>query len=215
LCVALAALGLFLYEQYLDGEIAKAKEQMSEASDQIDSEVQQKLVDFDIRLAAASQLLERHIAPSRVLSLLGESTLESVEFNTLTFEANDFSNVALKLEGSTQDFAHVAAQADVLRSNTELQNALVSGLSISRRTEDDGVAFTLEAQVKPKFVRYVSRRSSQSSTNNEAAEGGAFNGDTFADDEDLSNAFEDAFENAFEDEDATSTDADPAESDSQ
>lgn len=151
--VAGAAVGVFVYGQFLQSEIEASKEQIAQAYGNINLERQEELRSFDARLKAGSRLLAMHNAPSRLLASIGNSTLSRIEFEVLELTMVDGS-VMLTIEGIAPDFAAVAAQADELRDNQELQSALVNNLEIDQTDQGDVVAFTIEAEIRPEAVRY-------------------------------------------------------------
>jgi len=153
--VLLIALGVFLYGQYIDNANAELERKISEEADQIDEDELAELVAFDARLNSVQKLLDNHIAASRVLKLLGETTVTSIQFSALEF-ATGGSAPTVRISGLSPDFRSVAAQVGILRANDEFAKTLISELSIEEEEVGGGdIAFIIDAQMRQDAVRYI------------------------------------------------------------
>lgn len=153
--VLIIALGVFLYGQYIDNSNAELERKISEEADQIDEDELAELTAFDARLNSVQKLLDNHIAASRVLKLLGETTVTSIQFNALEFNAGG-SAPSVRISGLSPDFRSVAAQVGILRANDEFVKTLISELSIEEEEVGGGdIAFIIDAQMRSDVIRYT------------------------------------------------------------
>ena len=153
LIVALMAGGVFLYGQYLDNINAQIEQEISKEADNIDKEVLNELKIFDARLNSVDELLSGHIASSKLLKLIGETTVKSISFDSLEFKLlGDTPTVSIS--GVAPDFRSVAAQVGILRVNENFQKVLMSELGMSEEGVGRKITFKIDVQVDPEVIGY-------------------------------------------------------------
>lgn len=154
LFVASGALGagVFLYEQYLVQSEASKVSQLERASAAFEPALIQELARLDDRMRSSQDVLGRHIAPSVFFRMLEETTIQSVSFRTLTFEATDPQRLTISMDGIADSVNAIALQADLFSQVGVITNPIFS--NIDRRS--DGVHFSLTAFVAPSALSYAS-----------------------------------------------------------
>jgi len=153
LIAILASGAIFAYQKILERSIVTKKEELVRAQEAFEPSLIQELVRLDTRIAAAETLLDQHIAPSFVLQLLQDITLETVQFDgfTLTVPDNADGDIELSMEGRAVGFSAVALQSDEFAKSPYLKDPLFSGLAV---TQTGGVLFSVSAVISPELLRY-------------------------------------------------------------
>jgi hypothetical protein len=147
---ALAA-GVFVYDQYLGTSSASKLDQLQRAKAAFEPSLIQELTRLDDRMSAAGHLLGSHIAPSAFFGALEQTTLETVSFRTLEFNANDPVKMSIKMAGVARSVNSIALQADLMSKAGFVTSPIFS--DIDRNV--DGVHFNLTALVSPSSINYV------------------------------------------------------------
>jgi hypothetical protein len=146
---ALAA-AVYLYGQYLNQELASEQQSLELSKRSFAPADIDRLTRLGDRLHAADGVLSAHIAPSGFFHMLEQSTLTTVAFSGLTFDASNPQNVVVKLPGVAESVNSIALQADVFTKGGALGSPIFS--NIARR--QDGVHFDLSATVNSSLIRY-------------------------------------------------------------
>lgn len=147
---AVLAVGVFLYEQFLQTQSQSKLDQLQRAKAAFEPALIQQLTRLDDRMHTADTLLASHLAPSLFFNVLQQVTLQTVSFDSLNFDGSDPSNMSLRLSGVAQSVNSIALQADLFAKSTLLQSPIFSGIN----RQSDGVHFTVDAKLNPDLVRY-------------------------------------------------------------
>jgi hypothetical protein len=147
---ALAA-AVFLYGQYAQTSGASKLDQLQRAEAAFEPSLIQQLTRLDDRMQASETILNAHLAPLAFFDALQQTTLTTVSFQTLDFEAPDPQHMTIKMSGVGEEVNSIALQADLFSKSGVITNPIFS--DISRQT--DGVHFTLTAAVNPTAINYV------------------------------------------------------------
>jgi len=155
LCVASVALaiGMFLYAEYLKASSASKIDQLERARAAFEPPLINELTRLDDRMRAASEVLGKHIAPSEFFKMLEQTTIQSVGFSSLNFEATDDKNMAIRMDGVAGSVNAIALQADLFSKGGMLTSPIFSNIN----RELDGIHFSLSAVVNPTKINYVQR----------------------------------------------------------
>lgn len=144
--------GVFLYHQFLSSNASAKQEQIKQARSAFEPALISELLRLDSRLTAANAILAKHLAPSELFRLLGELTLQSISYDSLEYAVQEDGTITLTMEGVAQSVNGVALQADVFGKH----NAIVSPIFSDLNFVSGGVSFTVNAEVNPSALRYVS-----------------------------------------------------------
>ncbi len=142
--------GVFLYDQYLQTSSTAKLQQLERARQAFEPSLIQELTRLDDRMHAASAILDGHIAPTIFFNILEQLTLQTVAFNSLTFQGNDAQNMTITMDGIARSVNSIALQADNLSKSGAITSPLFS--NIDRRL--DGVNFNLTAKINPTSINY-------------------------------------------------------------
>jgi hypothetical protein len=145
-----AALGVFLYEQYLTGVRDNKRAEVEQAEEAINSSAVEEFIRTRERFTSADELLNGHIAASKFFALLEGLTLESVRFNTLSFKLADDRTAEIQMTGVARTFNALAAQSSAFASETRIRRAIFSDIDVN----DTGtVSFALSADLTPGLLK--------------------------------------------------------------
>lgn len=147
-----AAGGAFAYSKYLDKALADKDASLKKAEGAFDIASIVDLSRLDIRLTQARELLQSHVAPSGVFTFLAATTLERVQFTSLTLEIDEGGSGDIVLSGIADSFSSLALQSDQFSAAKVLRNVVFSGISTDARGR---VVFSVSANVDPSVLSYA------------------------------------------------------------
>ena len=153
-CTVIAAVGLFLYTKSIEASIANKKESLERSQSKFEPGLIQLLADLDSRLINATDILETHVAPSKLFSILERATVQTVRFTNFTYSYDEQLNeVSLSLSGEGQSYASVALQSDEFEENALFRNPVFSGVDLNETT--GLVSFNVSVSVDVAEIQYV------------------------------------------------------------
>lgn len=145
---------VFLYEQYAQSSSASKLDQLQRAKAAFEPSLIQELTRLDDRMRVAETLLNAHLAPTALFNALSQSTLATVSFQSLDFQAVDAQHLKIKMQGIARGVNSIALEGDIFSKNGIIANPIFS--NISRQL--DGVHFTLNAVVNPMTISYLAQQ---------------------------------------------------------
>ena len=145
------AVGVFLYGQFLQTQSASKVSQLQTAEQAFEPSLIEQLTRLDDCMHAADTILAAHIAPTGFFSALEQSTLQTVSFRTLDFEAPDASHITIKMQGVAQSVNSIALQSDLFTKGGVITSPIFSNIA----QQSDGVHFDLAADVNPSAISYA------------------------------------------------------------
>lgn len=153
LLVASGALAgaVFLYSQYVHSSAASKLDQLKRAEGAFEPSLIQQLTRLDDRMTAGEQILTNHIAPTELFAALQATTLSTVSYQTLDFEAEDAQHMQLKMTGVAEGVNSIALQADLMSKSGVFTSPIFSDIS----RQNDGVHFSVAALINPASLSYV------------------------------------------------------------
>lgn len=153
LFVASAALaaGVFLYQQYLQSSATSKVNQLERAKAAFEPSLIHELTRLDDRMRGAGDVLGRHLAPSAFFRMLEQTTIASISFTSLDFEATDASHMTIKMDGVAGSVNAIALQADLFSKGGMVTSPIFSNID----RESDGVHFKFAALLNPAALNYV------------------------------------------------------------
>ncbi len=150
----LAAAGcVFAYNRYLTKSIDTMTATLNEKFAHFDNKAVDQISALDIRLETAKKILNSHLIISKLLELIGQNTLKSIQFRSFNYAATDGSNPVLTLLGRAPDFSSVALQSDTFSDQKYLKNQIFSNLALD--SVSGGVTFKFTGTVDPSNFKYM------------------------------------------------------------
>lgn len=147
---ATLAAGVFLYSQYLTTSANSKKDQLERAKQAFEPALIQDLTRLDDRMKAADTILGDHVAPTSLLHLLEQLTLQTVSFSSFDFGHSD-KGIELSMHGIAQSVNSIALEADLLSRSGVITNPIFS--NINRQAL--GVNFDFVASVNAEALNYA------------------------------------------------------------
>ena len=145
------AVGVFLYQQYLQSSSASKVDQLERAKAAFEPSLILELTRVDDRMRAAGEILGGHTAPSAIFRMLEAMTITTVAFRSFDFAATESGNISVKMDGVADSVNSIALQADLFSKGGMITNPIFSNIN----RETDGVHFNLSALVDPAAINYA------------------------------------------------------------
>lgn len=159
---ALAAYGAtFAWQFKLNAQIAGQEESLRKTKEEFDERFVQDASRLNARIEEGGQILQNHVSPSSLYSLLEEYTLQTVSFANFSFEDNQDGTLTVRGAGDAVRYESIVLQSDAFGRSGFLRNVLFSGLAPA--ADNSSIGFTFEATLDPRLVLY--RNSLPSATN--------------------------------------------------
>ncbi|HAO64603.1 TPA: hypothetical protein DCQ44_01320 [Candidatus Taylorbacteria bacterium] len=146
-----ASVGVYLYGNIIQNSITAKNIDLSNKIKSFDTASVDHFVQLDGRLQAASTLLNNHLAISSLLKLIGDNTVQSVQFTDMKYNSDDAGKLTLNLSGKAPNFASVALQSDTFSAQPYFQNQVFSSLGLAL---DGSVTFKFTASVDSSILQY-------------------------------------------------------------
>jgi hypothetical protein len=153
--------GVFFYGQYLNGSNTNKLAQLTRARDQFQPALVQQLQRLDDRMNSSNGLLQAHLAPLALFTMLEQTTITNIQFTALTFDATDMQHIALKMNGVADSVNSVALQSDLFAKSGAIQNPIFSNID----RQPDGVHFDFTGLVNPVSLNYTQLLAGQAASN--------------------------------------------------
>ncbi len=145
-----SVIGVYLYKISLDANIKSRVNSINLAEKAFEPTVILSLKKLDIRLNAATELLNKHIALSDFLNSLGEATLPGISFNDFEFTFNENAS-EVSVNGEARSYLAIAQQSDLFEKNKYIKNPIFSDFQL---TDIDTVTFSLTFTLDPDLLLY-------------------------------------------------------------
>ncbi|MCD5390101.1 MAG: hypothetical protein LR005_01840 [Candidatus Pacebacteria bacterium] len=142
--------GVYAYKFNVSSGLKNKIDSINTAEKAFEPTVILELKKLDIRLRAATDLLDKHTALSDFFDSFGESTLPSLSFSEFSFTYNEVSS-EITMTGESKGYLPIAQQSDLFEKNQYIQNHIFSDFELS----DDGmVIFSLGFSLNPELTYY-------------------------------------------------------------
>jgi hypothetical protein len=147
---AVSVIGVFLYKLRLAAVVESRIESINRAEKAFEPSAILELRKLDIRLRAATELLENHVAVTDFFRSFGETTLPDVQYSGISI---DFSQEVPEVSttGVARGYLPIAQQGDLFEENRFIQNPIFSNFS---RTDVDRISFSLSFSLNPELLVY-------------------------------------------------------------
>lgn len=142
--------GVFLYKLRLATVVNSKIESINLAEKSFEPAVILELRQLDIRLRAANELLENHVAVVDFFESLGETTLPDVQYSGIDIDfSEEFPSVSTT--GEARGYLPIAQQSDLFEQNRYIQNPIFSDFA---RTDTGRITFSLSFNINPRLLIY-------------------------------------------------------------
>ena len=150
-----SAVGVYLYKNFLTGNISEMKVQLERAKISFDPNLITELEALDKRINSAETILGAHVAVSPILKRIGDATLPSIRYTKFSYRLSgpNNSNVDVTMEGVARGYNSIALEADLLGKDPFIKNPIFSNFVLDKTAN---VTFNLTFTVDHSFALYAS-----------------------------------------------------------
>jgi hypothetical protein len=146
----LASGGLFVYKNILVNGIASADTELNAARKAFEPEKIAELISANASIAAATELLNKHVVISKVLTLMQQVTLQTMRLSDLIYTNKD-GKPTLTSSVEAQSYNALAQEFNTLSTSAMIKNPLLSNFSLG---SNGLVRANMSAELLPDFVSY-------------------------------------------------------------
>lgn len=150
LITILLAGGVFLYERFLEGSIESKDASLQKARAAFEPALIEDLKRMSARMSLARGVLNSHLAPSTIFTLLEEATLRTVRFRTFTYTLVG-EKASIAMHGEARSFGDVAIQSDTFANTRRLRDPIFSNLNLD---SNGNITFNFAGTVDPGLILY-------------------------------------------------------------
>jgi hypothetical protein len=146
-----AAGGAFLYKKNLENKITEQVDNLQKTVDAFPESFINESVRLSDRITAAESLLEKHVSPSQIFTLLEEETLRNISFNDLDYFYDEDGRLRITSSGLGRGFESIVLQSDRYGKTNYMRDVIFSGL---QPNQEGNITFTFESAIEDEFVKY-------------------------------------------------------------
>lgn len=164
----IAAIGVFLYDRYVDGQLVKEVAALNTEMDRFREADMNKVQAFNARLTQTYARLDKNVSLSTIFTALESSTAQTVKLSQLNLTRESDERFVLKAEIETDTFDSSIFQRELLKSNDLIAATVIDGITISTGqavqgesaseetvAAEPGVSFTAELVVPISSVPFT------------------------------------------------------------
>jgi hypothetical protein len=144
--------GVYFWKFTLQKKIETQVEYLKQTRDEFDEKFIADATRLNLRLSSALDLLENHLSPSELYSVLEEYTLQTVSFNSFSFRDTKDGKLAISGEGEAKRFETIVLQSDSFGKSNYMRNVLFDNLK--QDLEKGIIGFKFNATLDPDVVLY-------------------------------------------------------------
>lgn len=138
----------FTLEKRIEGQVAS----LERVKNEFDERFIQEATRLNFRINSANKLLDNHLSPSEIFSLLEENTLQSVSFSRFAFKDTKDGNIQITGGGDAARFESIVLQSDEFGKSGAMRNVLFQDLNSNIDTGT--VQFSFSATLDPRVILY-------------------------------------------------------------
>jgi hypothetical protein len=153
----IAFAGVYLYQQSLAAEQAKAQAAITAAENDLGSSFVTDMQRLSLRLSGVNTLIQNHVVVSPIFDALEATTLQSVQYKDFSYQfttspGTNAKLVQVTINGVATNYQALALQSDAYAKSTLIQNPIFSNLTVEDKTQN--VDFKLVFTVDPSALSY-------------------------------------------------------------
>jgi hypothetical protein len=121
--------GLFFYKGVIIKQVEKARQDLISASDAIQPDKIQEIIDNNTRINNSLEILDKHLATSRLMMFLSDSTIKKLKFNEFLYQNKD-GVASVIIDSEVQTYNAFAYQQEVLAKSEYVKNPTFSNIGL-------------------------------------------------------------------------------------
>ncbi len=142
----------FVWQYKLKNDIANQVTSLQTAKREFDERFVQEATRLNTRIKEGSKVLDNHVSPSSLYSLLEEYTLQTISFKQFSFIDNQDGTLGISGTGDAFRYESIVLQSDAFGKSGFLRNVIFTNLKPGEN--DQNISFTFEATLDPRLVLY-------------------------------------------------------------
>lgn len=162
--IALTA-GVYLWKLQVESIIDAQIAELRKARDEFDPDTIAAATRLNERIIAVQKILDTHRAPSVLLGLLEQITLQTVQFESLDYDTQEDGMIKVMGDGLATRFESVVLQSDEFGNTGVFRDVLFSEVQ-SGEEEGEPVTFTVDSFLEPNSVLYTKKLNQQNASAN-------------------------------------------------
>lgn len=143
--------GVFAYKFTLSSAIEIQLRTLEKVRQSFDPAFVTEANRLNTRIDNVNKILNSHLAPSSIFSLLEEFTLQTVSFKRFLFKDGEDGTIKIESSGEADSFRSIVLQSDNFGQSGYMRDVLFAGLEPNDR---QNINFTMEASLDPQLVLY-------------------------------------------------------------
>lgn len=144
----IAAIGVFIYQQYVTTQLAKEVEALSMEVARFNEADMSRIKEFDARLEKAQERLDYTVDMGKVFGALEDTIVETARISALDLERVGDSNFSLTATIGTEDLGSAISQREAYEQNASINQVALENISIAGSGADVSAEnVTLTAQI--------------------------------------------------------------------
>jgi len=170
----LLAGGVFFYKRQLQATLKEKNDQLSQETKRFSQDDLALLYSLNNRLEMAKTLLNNHLAPTKLLLAIEETTSEQVQYVSFGFtQLGDGSPANLSLTGQTSRFNNLLVQREAFNDSEILKDTQLTSVSFQNPNSDSlspaagspdfnrSVTFSLDSKIDSVSIQYTGGESEE------------------------------------------------------
>lgn len=151
---ALLAGGVYLYEQFLQDSIVEKNASLERARAAFEPALIEELKRLSSRMTLARGVLNDHVAPSNIFTLLEEATLSTIRFRNFNYVVSG-PKATISMRGEARAFADMALQSDVFSATKQFRDPIFTNITLDAA---NNAVFDFSATLDPSLILYRNQR---------------------------------------------------------
>ncbi len=148
--------GLYFYKMVLNNQISQAQSEVNAASQALQVDKIQSLINANSKIKTSQNLLEKHIIVSKLLALLQTLTIKNVHFAKLIYTNNGTPSISMP--GEAGSYNALIQQQSIISGNEFMKNPTFTGFTLGPNGK---ISFNFSAELSPDLVSYKKSIESQ------------------------------------------------------
>ncbi len=158
----LVSAGTFFYNHYLDSQLSEQKNNLSEERIAFNQANLERILDLDVRMSVAFDILDRQVSVYRLLTALEDTTLSSVQIQSFEYKQAVDNELSLSMSVRAHDFNVALFQREIFSGNNILQGIVISDIQFTNSVDSGSgavssgneVTFMITKDLSPKTIHH-------------------------------------------------------------
>ena len=145
------AAGVFFLQKYKTNTIQTKVASLERARGLFEPDLIRELIDVDVRIKSANEVINNHISASSFFKLLEQVTIKTIRFKDLELSAGENNTYSITMNGEADSYASVALQSSLFGGNKYILEPIFSDFEL---TEKGNVLFNFSAKIDRALLLY-------------------------------------------------------------